>query len=91
MAHCDALKGGRQPLHLIFLESERETLPAALILAVITGLFVALYTTFDAYGIRATADPFTFLAWFFFIDGLVLPFYAHYRWRRMADAPAPAR
>ena len=41
----------------------------ALALALVTGLFVALYTTVDAYGIRATADPFTFLAWFFMIDG----------------------
>ena len=56
--------------NLIFLQTNRETLPAALALAVLTGLFVALYTTYDAYGIRATADPFTFLAWFFMIDGL---------------------
>jgi hypothetical protein len=40
---------------------------------VVTGLFVALYTTYDAYGIRATADPFTFLMWFFLIDGLFMP------------------
>jgi len=68
---------------------DRETMPLALGLAVVTGLFVALYTTVDAYGIRATADPFTFLAWFFMIDGIALPFYAYYRWRRMADRPAP--
>lgn len=48
----------------------RELLPRALALAVLTGGFVALYTTVDAYGIRATADPFTFLAWFFMLDGL---------------------
>lgn len=75
--------------NLIYLQAERDTLPAALILAVITGLFVALYTTYDAYGIRATADPFTFLAWFFFFDGLAMPVYALYRWRRMENAPAP--
>lgn len=56
--------------NLIFLEANRDTLPAALALAVLTGLFVALYTTYDAYGIRAATDPFTFLAWFFMIDGL---------------------
>ncbi|MEL7396835.1 MAG: EamA family transporter [Pseudomonadota bacterium] len=67
----------------------RDTMPVALGLAVTTGLFVALYTTFDAYGIRATANPFTFLAWFFLIDGLVMPFYALYRWRQMADPPDP--
>ena len=67
----------------------RDTMPMALGLAVMTGLFVALYTTWDAYGIRATENPFTFLAWFFLIDGLVMPFYAYYRWRRMEDAPDP--
>lgn len=51
----------------------RDTLGAALGLAVLTGGFVALYTTYDAWGIRATADPFTFLAWFFVIDGLLMP------------------
>lgn len=69
------------------LEAQRETLNAALGIAVLTGLFVALYTTFDAYGIRATANPFTFLAWFFMIDGLVMPFIAALRWRRMAAPP----
>jgi len=74
--------------NMIFLTAARETLNAALGIAVLTGLFVALYTTYDAYGIRATADPFTFLAWFFFIDGLVMPFIAAARWRRMAAPPA---
>lgn len=63
------------------------TLPAALALALITGLFVALYTTIDAYGIRATANPFTFLAWFFMIDGVFMPVYAALRWRSMPDRP----
>ncbi len=65
----------------------RETLIPALWFAVLTGLFVALYTTFDAYGIRATADPFTFLAWFFFIDGLLYPFLAAAFYRRMDEKP----
>ena len=34
---------------------------------------VALYTTYDAFGIRATANPFTFLAWFFFLASLDFP------------------
>ena len=59
--------------NIIFLVSERDTLFAALGFAFLTGLFVALYTTYDAYGIRATADPFTFLAWFFVIDGFTMP------------------
>ncbi|MGP6088047.1 EamA family transporter [Antarctobacter jejuensis] len=59
--------------NLIFLETARETLAPALGYALATGLFVALYTTYDAYGIRATADPFTFLAWFFFLAALDFP------------------
>ena len=67
--------------NLIFLTVDRDTLVPALGLAFATGAFVALYTTYDAYGIRATADPFTFLAWFFFIDGFAMPIIAAWRWR----------
>jgi drug/metabolite transporter (DMT)-like permease len=55
--------------------------------ALVTGVFVAIYTTFDAYGIRATPDPFTFLAWFFLLDGLIFPWIALARYRRMPDPP----
>lgn len=65
----------------------RDTLIPALCFAVLTGLFVALYTTYDAYGIRATADPFTFLAWFFFIDGLLFPVLATRFYLRFKDRP----
>ncbi len=75
--------------NLLFLETQRDILPLALGLAVVTGLFVALYTTYDAYGIRATADPFTFLAWFFMIDGTVMPVIALLKWRAMTERPAP--
>lgn len=68
---------------------DRDSLRPAIWLAVLTGLFVALYTTYDAYGIRATADPFTFLAWFFFLDGLVFPVLAWRAYRRMKMPPAP--
>ena len=74
--------------NLIFLEVDRHTLPAALVLAIATGLLVAIYTTYDAYGIRATADPFTFLAWFFMFEGMTLPGVAYRRWKRMSDPPA---
>ena len=73
--------------NLIFLETERDTLNAALGFAVLTGLFVALYTTFDAYGIRATENPFTFLVWFFVVDGLAMPLIAGRRWQRMENPP----
>jgi drug/metabolite transporter (DMT)-like permease len=65
----------------------RDSLVPALGFAVLTGLFVALYTTYDAFGIRATADPFTFLAWFFFIDGLLFPVLAWRFYRRLAAPP----
>lgn len=65
---------------------DRDTMVPALFWAVVTGMFVALYTTYDAYGIRATADPFTFLAWFFLIDGLFMPVYTWRRWRRLPSS-----
>ena len=63
-----------------------ETLWPAIGLALITGGFVAGYTTFDAWGIRATADPFTFLAWFFMIDGVFIPVVTWRRWRYLQVA-----
>ncbi|MFT7593552.1 MAG: drug/metabolite transporter (DMT)-like permease [Paracoccaceae bacterium] len=80
---------GLAAYNLRYLETARDTLKLALGLAVLTGVTVALYTTFDAYGIRATANPFTFLAWFFMIDGCVMPVVAFLRWRNMTDRPAP--
>ncbi|MFY0619642.1 EamA family transporter [Shimia sp.] len=74
--------------NMLFMTEGRDTLVSAMVIAVFTGFFVALYTTYDAYGIRATADPFTFLAWFFFIDGLVFPVIAMLRWRAMSKPPA---
>ncbi len=65
---------------------DRDTMVPALGWAVVTGAFVAAYTTYDAYGIRATADPFTFLAWFFLIDGLFMPVYTFQRWRTLPKA-----
>ena len=78
---------GLAAYNLVFLATDRATLPAALALAFLTGGFVAAYTTFDAYGIRATADPFTFLTWFFFLDGLSIPPIALARYLRMENRP----
>jgi drug/metabolite transporter (DMT)-like permease len=72
----------------MYLVQDRATLMPALWLAFATGLFVALYTTYDAYGIRATQDPFTFLAWFFFIDGIAIPPIAYMHYKRMSNPPA---
>ena len=80
---------GLAAYNLKTITTDRDTLVPALGLAVLTGLFVALYTTYDAYGIRATADPFTFLAWFFFIDGLFfMPPVAAYLWAKNPNRPA---
>jgi len=57
-------------------------------LAVGAGVFVALYTTADAYGIRQTLNPFTFLAWFFFLGGFGFPFVAYHRYKHLVDKPA---
>lgn len=73
--------------NLVFQEVQRETLRRALALAVLTGAFVALYTTYDAYGIRATADPFTFLAWFFLLDSFSMPLL---RWLAPPASARPA-
>lgn len=59
--------------NIIFLVDDRASLMPALGMAVFTGLMVAIYTTYDAYAIRTTPDPFTFLVWFFFICSLDFP------------------
>jgi len=67
----------------VYLVQDRTALRAALGFALVTGLFVALYTTYDAYGIRAAQEPFVFLIWFFVLDGLSTPPFAYMRWRKM--------
>ena len=42
-------------------------------LATFTGLLTCGYTLVDAKGMRASPDMFTFLVWFFVIDGLGMP------------------
>ncbi|MCB6178658.1 DMT family transporter [Rhodobacter sp. Har01] len=70
----------------LHLTEGRASLGPALGFAFVTGALVAGYTTYDAYGIRATADPFTFLAWFFMLDGIFIPVVTHRRWRSLAVA-----
>lgn len=66
--------------NLSTLTAGRDRLAPALGFAMATGALVAAYTTYDAYGIRATADPFTFLAWFFMLDGIFIPAVTARRW-----------
>ena len=72
--------------NLIHVQSGRETLVPALGLAALTGLLVAAYTTYDAWGIRQSANPFTFLAWFFVIDSVLMPALTYPRWRALGLA-----
>lgn len=64
-----------------------QSLRIGLAWALAGGVLVAVYTTYDAYGIRQSADPFTFLAWFFFITALDFPVLALIRYRRMTAPP----
>ena len=74
--------------NLRHVTDNRDTLVPALGLAVLTGGLVAAYTTYDAWAIRLPPDPFTFLAWFFVIDGLLMPWLAR---RRIAALPRADR
>jgi drug/metabolite transporter (DMT)-like permease len=75
---------GLSAVNLMALGTGARQLYPALGMAVLTGGMVAAYTTYDAWGIRATADPFTFLAWFFVVDSLFIPALT---WRRWAALP----
>ena len=63
------------------------SLKLGLLWALAGGILVAIYTTYDAYGIRQSPNPFTFLAWFFFVTALDFPILAALRYRRMAVRP----
>lgn len=79
------LSGGMLMLALRNLGEETldpRGLRIGLIWAVLGGMLVALYTVYDAWGIRQSANPFTFLAWFFFITALDFPMIAWVRLRR---------
>jgi drug/metabolite transporter (DMT)-like permease len=77
---------GLAAYNLRHVTQDRDTLVPALGFAVATGALVAVYTTYDAWGIRATADPFSFLAWFFLIDGIFIPVLMHRRLRALTRA-----
>lgn len=84
------VSGGILLLALRNLSEEKIDLPAlksGLKWAFLGGIMVAIYTTWDAYGIRSSLNPFTFLAWFFFVTSLDFPILAVLRYRRMADKP----
>ncbi|KMW56518.1 Arginine/ornithine antiporter ArcD [Candidatus Rhodobacter oscarellae] len=72
-------------------ETARGPLLSGLAIAFLCGLFVAAYTTWDAWGIRTAQTPFVFLAWFFFLSSLDFPIISYLRWRRAEAPPRAAR
>ena len=84
------LSGGILLLALCNLSEEtidRAALKTGLAWAALGGVTVAIYTTWDAYGIRSSLNPFTFLAWFFFVTALDFPIIAVVRYRGMLTKP----
>ncbi len=71
------------------LQTGRETLLPALGLAALTGIMVAAYTTFDAYGIRQMPDPLSFVFWFFAVDSITIPIFVFF-WVRQWKLSVPA-
>jgi len=67
--------------------SSKARLASALAFAVITGFWVAAYTVYDAWGLRQSPDPFTFLAWFFLLSSLDFPIISFLLWRKDPTAP----
>jgi drug/metabolite transporter (DMT)-like permease len=65
----------------------RAALRSGLLWAAAGGLMVAVYTTYDAWGIRLTPDPFTFLAWFFLLTAFDFPLLVAWRLRAGIGAP----
>ena len=67
-----------------------KALKLGLLWAFVGGLLVALYTTYDAWGIRKSINPFTFLAWFFFVSSIDFAVLGYWRYRRMSAPPVIA-
>ncbi len=85
------LSGGILLLALRNLSEETidvRALKTGLAWALAGGVMVAIYTIWDAKGIRSSVNPFTFLAWFFFITALDFPILAALRYRKMSNRPA---
>ncbi len=84
-AGVGVLSGAMLLLALRNMAAEQVDLRAlklGLVWAFAGGVLVACYTVWDAYGIRQSPDPFTFLAWFFFLTALDFPILAALRARR---------
>ena len=61
---------------LAFRSGERGARGPALAWALLTAVLIAVYTLNDAAGVKAAADPFTYIAWFFVTQGVAFPIVA---------------
>ena len=75
--------------NLTRVDIDAQVLRAAIALAVLTGLITALYTVYDAFAIRTARDPFTFIAWFFFLELFLFPPLVWRRWRKSPEPLGP--
>ncbi|MFF3752985.1 EamA family transporter [Streptomyces sp. NPDC002018] len=55
----------------------------ALLAALATGLFIALYTVVDGVGVRNSGSPVGYIAWLMMLEGLLIPAYAVYTRRAL--------
>jgi drug/metabolite transporter (DMT)-like permease len=69
-------------------KTDRRVMGVGLFFALLTGFGVAAYTMWDAYGVRATANPFTFIFWLFVLEGFTFPWISLVRYRRMVIKPS---
>lgn len=87
------LSGAIMALALVNLRgvaAGRAALKSGMAWALAGGATVAAYTTYDAWGIRLVADPFTFLAWFFFLTAFDFPLLVGWRHMNGVGRPIPA-
>ncbi len=74
-------------LNIATTRTARKTLMSGLGIALLCGIFVAAYTTWDAYGIRNAQTPFVFLAWFFVLSSLDFPIISYFRYKHLSPKP----
>lgn len=51
----------------------RQLSRAALLYSLLTGVFITAYSLVDGSGARVAGNPFSYIAWLFFLDGWVVP------------------
>lgn len=61
----------------------------AITFALATGAMIAVYTLYDAWGIREAADPISFILWYFVTGAFGTPVVAALRWRRLTPEQRP--